>query len=194
MSICRTLATQLGVPANSFTDLHDPTKPCGTLMKLIRTEASIVPEDNCTAMVYRTDVGAVTLLANVIGGLQILPSGDPKDDTAWLWFKPQPGKLLVELGDIFVCWTGGILKSNIHRVRHTPGEQSCLDRYNFTVAAKPSLGARMHRVGDLGQESDLNSHMTVSEYDRYKTVLLRQGTWPMKTFGGKVILSLIMHI
>ena len=75
----------------------------------------------------------------------------------------------------------------MHLVRYAPGEQSCLDRYSFTVAATPILDARMHRVSALGQESDLNSDMTVSEYDRYKTGLLRQGKWPMKTLGGRII-------
>lgn len=156
-------------------------------MRLLRTEASLTPEDQRTAMIHHTDAGTITLLANIIGGLQILPSGDPKDDSAWRWFKPQPGKLLVNLGDIFVCWTGGILRSNVHRIRYAPGQQSQLDRFSITFSARPVADATMHRIGDLGQESDLNSGMTVTEFEWYKLGLLKQGKWPMRTLGGKII-------
>lgn len=187
IAICRILASKLGLPPNAFTSLHDITKPSATAVRLIRTPASLQPEEERTSMVHHTDMGTITILANLIGGLQILPSGDPKDESAWRWLRPKPNHLIVNLGDVFVSWTGGILRSNVHRIRHAPGEQRLVDRYSFTIAARASADTTMKRMGNLGDETELESDMTVIDYEITKAKKLVTGTWAIKTLGGRVL-------
>lgn len=61
-------------------------------------------------MIQHTDFGTVTLLVNVLGGLKILTPGKaPIDQQEWLYVRPIPGCLVVNLGDAVVQWTGGLL-------------------------------------------------------------------------------------
>lgn len=186
-ALCRILSAKLGVPPDTFVDLHDITKPSATAMRLIRTPASMQPEEERTSMVHHTDMGTITILANLLGGLQILPSGDPKDDSAWRWLRPKPNHLIVNLGDVFVSWTGGILRSNVHRIRHAPGDQRLVDRYSFTLAARAASDATMNRMANLGEKTELESDMTVIDYEKQKANMLVTGSWTMKTLGGRVL-------
>ncbi|KAI1380117.1 hypothetical protein F4677DRAFT_405893, partial [Hypoxylon crocopeplum] len=122
--VCRILATQLNLPSDSFTSLQLPSKPSGTVIRFIKAYACPSAEDLRTSMVHHTDFGTITLLTNVVRGLQILePGKSTKEPDAWSWVRPQPGCLIVNLGDAMVEWTGGLLRSNVHRIRYPPGQQ-----------------------------------------------------------------------
>ncbi|KAI1773324.1 hypothetical protein F4818DRAFT_423912 [Hypoxylon cercidicola] len=84
-----TIATQLGLPADTFTSLQSPTQLSGTIIRFLKALASPRTEDLRTAFIHHADFGTITLLANVVGGLQILsPGKTPADESAWLWVKP----------------------------------------------------------------------------------------------------------
>ncbi|KAI0206503.1 hypothetical protein F4808DRAFT_407653 [Astrocystis sublimbata] len=88
----KALARQLKLPEDTFSALQSPKKPSGTMIRLLKAYASPEDEDLRTALVQHTDFGTITLLANVLGGLQILrPGGSPEDKSAWLWARPLPG-------------------------------------------------------------------------------------------------------
>lgn len=70
------------------------------------------------------DVGTVTMLFNVVGGLQILPAGSENVDDNWRYVRPQPGCAIINIGDSLVELSGGILRSSLHRVASPPGEQA----------------------------------------------------------------------
>lgn len=95
--ISSTIATQLNLPTNTFTSLQDPTKASGTIIRLIKVFSTAETREDCrTSMKHHTDFGTITLLANVLGGLQILaPGRPPSDASAWLWVRPRPGCLVV---------------------------------------------------------------------------------------------------
>lgn len=95
--ISSTIATQLNLPPGTFTSLQDPAKASGTIIRLIKVFSTAETQDDCrTSMKHHTDFGTITLLANVLGGLQILAPGRPSSDTsAWLWVRPRPGCLVV---------------------------------------------------------------------------------------------------
>lgn len=96
-TISSTIATQLNLPPNTFTSLQDPTKASGTIVRLIKVFGTAETADDCrTSMIHHTDFGTITLLANVLGGLQILAPGRlPSDTSAWQWVQPRPGCLVV---------------------------------------------------------------------------------------------------
>ncbi|KAI4603857.1 hypothetical protein KJ359_003679 [Pestalotiopsis sp. 9143b] len=151
-TISTTLATQLGLPADAISSLQQPSKPSGTVIRFIKAFAS--PEDHRTNMIHHTDFGTITLLANVLGGLQILaPHGRPEDKSSWLWVRPQPGCLIVNLGDAMVQWTGGLLWSNVHRISAPPGEQRFSDRYSLALLVRPEREASMRKLTGPGDSS-----------------------------------------
>lgn len=59
-----------------------------------------------------TDFGSLTLLfRQPVAALQIrMP------DESWKWVRPYPGSITVNIADVLQFWTGGYLKSSIHRV------------------------------------------------------------------------------
>ncbi|KAF5020255.1 hypothetical protein F66182_7733 [Fusarium sp. NRRL 66182] len=165
-----TLATQLGLPADTFTKLTRPTEPSLSLVRLLKFEATSEEQDLRTAMRHHTDLGMVTLLANVLGGLQVLEPGKPTTDpAAWLWVRPQPRHLIVNLGDAMVRWTGGLLRSNMHRVTYSPGNQRFVDRYSMAYFLRPEKSASMRRLIGEGDDGDAPS-MTASEWEAEKTL------------------------
>ncbi|KAI0454621.1 oxidoreductase [Xylaria acuta] len=186
--ISRTLATQLGLPPDSFTSLQSPSKPSGTVIRFIKSHACQTAEDLRTSMIHHTDFGTITLLANVLGGLQVLrPGGSPDDDSAWLWVRPQPGCLIVNLGDAMAQWTGGLLRSNVHRIRYPPGEQRFLDRYSVAILARPERDASMRRFAGQGEDSENteDDNLTAWEWEVKKTLASARGQAIMMSRGGK---------
>ncbi|KAI0169760.1 hypothetical protein GGR52DRAFT_481156 [Hypoxylon sp. FL1284] len=56
--VCCTLATQLGLPLDSFISLQPPSKPSGTAIRFIKVYACPLEEDSRTSMVHHTDIGS----------------------------------------------------------------------------------------------------------------------------------------
>ncbi|KAK7701640.1 hypothetical protein SLS64_010088 [Diaporthe eres] len=180
------IAAQLGLPPDTFTSLQDPAKPSGTVVRFIRAPASPAEEDLRTSMMHHTDFGSITLLANVLGGLQILaPGKSPANESAWLWVRPRPGCLVVNLGDAMVQWTGGLLRSNVHRIKYAPGAQRFHDRYSLALLVRPERNASMRRlIGGEGEE-DEGSQYTAWEWEVKKTMSYVRGDAVMQSKGGK---------
>ncbi|KAI0096346.1 Clavaminate synthase-like protein [Nemania sp. FL0031] len=182
------LARQLGLPESTFTDLQSPTKESGTVLRLLKSYASPEAEDLRTSLIHHTDFGTITLLANVVGGLQILkPDGSPLDESAWTWARPQPGCLIVNLGDAMTQWTGGILRSNMHRVTHAPGDQRVVDKYTVAYLARPERNASMKRFlntderGDNEEDENLNAW----EWERKKAMAMARADYVPRAKGPK---------
>lgn len=186
-AVSTTLATQLGLPPHTFTSLQDPTKPSGTVVRIIKSFASPNPEDLRTSMIHHTDFGTITLLANVLGGLQILaPGRSPSDEAAWSWVRPRPDCLIVNLGDAMVQWTGGVLRSNVHRIRYAPGAQRFVDRYSLALLVRPERDASMKRVVGDGEGVE-DTDLTAWEWEVKQTMALTRGEAIVQSKGGKHI-------
>lgn len=183
------LATQLSLPPHTFTLLQRPTEPSGTVVRLIRAfaypETETETESPRTSMIHHTDFGTITLLANVLGGLQILPptASSATDEAAWRWVRPQPGCLIVNLGDAMVAWTAGALRSNVHRIKYAPGLQRSVDRYSLAILFRPERNASMRsKVGDDdAEEGDL----TAWEWEVKKAMSLARDGASVQSQGGK---------
>lgn len=102
--------------------------------------------DQQASLLGHTDNGTVTVLFNVIGGLQILPLGFPNEERNWRWVRPEPGCAIVNLGDALVQWSGGVLPSVMHRVMNPPGLQAECERYSFAYVLKPDNEASMKKL------------------------------------------------
>jgi isopenicillin N synthase-like dioxygenase len=180
-----TLAAQLGLAPDTFTSRQSPENLSGTVVRLIKAFASPDEEDLRTSMIHHTDFGTITLLANVLGGLQILAPGKAAaEEQAWLYVRPKPGCLIVNLGDAMVQWSGGLLRSNCHRIKFAPGEQRFVDRYSLAILVRPERDASMRRLVGEG-EYGVNGNLTAWEWEVKKAMALKRGDAVMESKGGK---------
>jgi isopenicillin N synthase-like dioxygenase len=74
---------------------------------------ALQPDEGLTGMGEHTDFGILTVLwADRIPGLQVLGT-----DRRWHNVEPDPGALLVNLGDLIAIWTNDRWRSTLHRVK-----------------------------------------------------------------------------
>ena len=115
--VARTLTTifadALGLPADFF------DRFTGHSIDVLRMNNYALPpgqvdlDADLTGMGEHTDYGIVTVLwADRVAGLQVLG-----DDRAWHDVMPEPGALLVNLGDLTARWTNERWLSTLHRVK-----------------------------------------------------------------------------
>lgn len=128
------LSTSLRLDPNTLSSLHRPLAPSGCHVRLIRAPPPTERQPaNAAALGEHTDFGSLTILLNRLGGLQVqLPRSEE-----WVFVIPVPGCAIVNLGDALVKFTGGILRSNLHRVVCPPGEQAKEVRYSLVYFSRP---------------------------------------------------------
>ena len=115
--VARTLteifADALGLPAGYFAPFTDHSLDVLRMNNYALPPQEIDLDADLTGMGEHTDYGIVTVLwADRVAGLQVLA-----DDGKWHDVVPQPGALLVNLGDLTARWTNEIWRSTLHRVK-----------------------------------------------------------------------------
>jgi isopenicillin N synthase-like dioxygenase len=195
-TISRSIAKSLSLPLETFTSLQTPTKPSGTVIRIIKAFAVPEGETPRTSMIHHTDFGTITLLANVVGGLQILPPGagaETTDAASWRWVRPQPDCLIVNLGDAMVQWTDGLLRSNIHRINHGPGLHQSIDRYSVAILARAEHDASMRHILKSnkrdGSEQTDDEGLSAWEWEVKKAMALTRGEAVPSSKGGAAVSS-----
>ena len=139
------LEASLELPPGTLAALQSQDKPSGTIMRLLRCPPQPT-DDYRTALGIHTDVGTITILCTILGGLQVLPPGASPEDANWRYVKPEPGCLVVLIADTLEAWTGGILKPSMHRVRPVPGEQAAHERLSFAYLVRKTEGTSRKRL------------------------------------------------
>jgi isopenicillin N synthase-like dioxygenase len=105
-------ALALGLPEGYFTNFTDHSVDMLRMNNYQVPEGDVRLEPGQLGMGPHTDFGIVTLLwADPLPGLQILDTSG-----AWHDVVPQPGALLVNLGDLLARWTNDRWRSTMHRV------------------------------------------------------------------------------
>jgi len=187
------LDSQLGLPEGTLASLQRVDEPSGTVIRMIRYPPQM--NDHRTALLPHTDYGSLTVVTSVLGGLQILPHDGGKDD--WRYVKPEPGCAIVNIGDALVEWTGGVLRSNLHRVTFAPGAQAEYVRHSVAYLIRPGrnvsmkrlVGGRIPAVEDGDEELDL----TANEWEMKKAMALKSGADIAKSRGGKALKPLLVQ-
>lgn len=65
---------------------------------------------------------------------------------SWAYVRPLPGHAIVNLGDALVKFSGGILRSNIHRVAAPPGKQRECGRLSLVYFMRPGDDVILKRL------------------------------------------------
>lgn len=94
-----------------------------------------------TALGFHTDPGVLTLLLqDSIGGLQTRTK-----EGEWLDVEPQPGTIVVNLGDVTQVWTNDRYQAAVHRVVPMTVER----RFSIPLFFNPVRGARIEPIAEL---------------------------------------------
>ncbi|KAK0467581.1 hypothetical protein IW261DRAFT_1058066 [Armillaria novae-zelandiae] len=122
---------KLGLPKGMLTKLHPSDEYSGSEARVTKNPVGY-PADRM-AIGAHTDFGSLSFLHNRLGGLQVLPPGYSE----WQYVKPIPEHAICNVGDALTLFSGGILRSNLHRVLPPPGLQSNFDRWSLVFFTRP---------------------------------------------------------
>ncbi|KAI6038494.1 hypothetical protein EDC04DRAFT_2868313 [Pisolithus marmoratus] len=132
----------LGLPEGTLEELHARGLPSGSEPRIIRSPP-MPGKDTANRPVIgaHTDFGSLVrdlltlrFCTTFLGGLQVLLPGE----TQWRYVKPIPGHAICDIGDALAVFSGGILKSSIHRVVPPPGAQGEHERWSLVFFTRPN--------------------------------------------------------
>ncbi|KAF9243098.1 hypothetical protein BU15DRAFT_86517 [Melanogaster broomeanus] len=133
-TVLRIFNERLGLPEGTLDRLHDFEEYSGSEARVIRSPPlpGKAAADRATLGAH-TDFGSLSFLHNRLGGLQVMPPGH----TEWSYVKPIPGHAVCNIGDALAVFSGGILRSNVHRVVPPPGIQGDHERWSLVFFTRP---------------------------------------------------------
>ncbi|PFH45782.1 hypothetical protein AMATHDRAFT_71100 [Amanita thiersii Skay4041] len=124
---------KLGLPEGTLRKLHPLEEFSGSETRVTKSPPAHREDPNRQMLGSHTDFGTLSFLHNRLGGLQVLVPGAE----SWQYIKPLPGHAICNVGDALAIFSGGILRSNLHRVVPPPGEQSKLERWSLVFFIRP---------------------------------------------------------
>lgn len=152
-------AQGLNIDKDWFTTRHDQTKgPSGTVFRLLYYPHTEDYDDNLDIRAgAHSDYGSITLLFQQAGqpGLEIKgPDGewspvpvDPSASSANGSGTKRALPILVNIGDLLEDWTGGLLKSTVHRVIFPIDQgEAKASRYSIAYFCHPLDDAELEPV------------------------------------------------
>lgn len=148
-SILSLLGTALEISDPSyFAARHDQSQgPSGTIFRMLYYPSSSTSAKSQIRAGAHSDYGSITLLFRLPGqpGLELF---SPETRT-WVPVPVNPAPesladapILVNIGDLLSFWTGGMLKSTVHRVTFSGGGE----RFSMAYFCHPLDDARLERV------------------------------------------------
>ncbi|KAL6720889.1 hypothetical protein ACLMJK_002814 [Lecanora helva] len=163
-------------------------KPSQSMLRMLKAPP-LKNGNHRTNLVGHTDIGAITMLFNVIGGLQILPPGLEYTEDNWAYIRPKPGCAIINLGDSMVQWSGGVLRSNIHRVATAPGRQAESPRYSLAYFLRPEATASMRRLHGDGViqpfvDGEGEDDVSAKDWEKVRALEIVSGNGVPRSSGG----------
>jgi isopenicillin N synthase-like dioxygenase len=153
-AICTLLShldKQLALAPGTLAALSPLEKPSETSLRFLLSRPEPVVETNTrVSLPGHTDIGTITMLFHTTGGLQILPANQENEEANWRYIRPEPGCALINIGDTLVEWTGGVLRSALHRVVAPPGKQGSVARQSLAYLVRADNNATMRRLKSDG--------------------------------------------
>ncbi|KAF7348008.1 1-aminocyclopropane-1-carboxylate oxidase [Mycena sanguinolenta] len=137
---------KLGLPPGMLKKKHLIEEYSGSETRVIKNPPS--PHSPLkVAIGAHTDFGSLSFLHNRLGGLQVLVPGSEN----WQYIKPLPGHAICNTGDALALFSGGILRSNLHRVLPPPGTQSQFERWSLVYFTRPGKNVQLRALVEDSQ-------------------------------------------
>ena len=135
-TLMRIFAVALNLEEKFFDDKVD--RPVSTLRVFHYPPQSGKPREGQLRGGAHTDYGTVTILQSddAPGGLQVR-----RRDGTWVDVSPDPGALVVNIGDLMMCWTNDQWVSTLHRVANPPVEHDQHDRISLVFFGQANYDA-----------------------------------------------------
>ncbi|KAJ6466028.1 hypothetical protein C8R47DRAFT_42715 [Mycena vitilis] len=137
---------RLGLPPDALKKRHTVAEYSGSETRVIKS----LPSPNSPMKVAiggHTDFGSLSFLHNRLGGLQVLVPGSED----WQYIKPLPGHAICNVGDALALFSGGILRSNMHRVVPPPGTQAQFERWSLVYFTRPGNDVQLRALVEDSQ-------------------------------------------
>ncbi|KAI5118664.1 hypothetical protein M0805_001037 [Coniferiporia weirii] len=140
---------KLGLPAGALLSRHSSDEPSDSEARCIKSTqrsesgTSEAIKERVTHGAHM-DYGSLSFLHNRLGGLQVLPPGSQK----WQYVRPLPGHAICNIGITLTLFSGGILRSNMHRVVPAPGAQAAYTRWSTVFFTRPGRDVRLRALTD----------------------------------------------
>ncbi|KAJ3552763.1 hypothetical protein NM688_g3981 [Phlebia brevispora] len=129
------LNDKLSLPKGTLASKHRLLESSGSEARAIKNPPRPGGVDDAkTALGAHTDFGSLAFLHNRLGGLQVMPPGSH----SWYYVKPLPGHAICNIGDALAVFSGGILRSNVHRIVTAPKEQAKYERWSTAFFTRPA--------------------------------------------------------
>ncbi|KAF8890207.1 hypothetical protein BD779DRAFT_1610898 [Infundibulicybe gibba] len=157
---------RLGLPKGTLEGMHPEDEFSGSEARCIRSFPSPPTASLKLSLGAHTDFGSLSFLHNRLGGLQVLVPGA---DT-WQYVRPIPGHAVCNIGDALKILSGGILRSNLHRVAPPPGAQAHLERLSLVYFTRPADNIPLRALSD---QSALIAQAPSADFDTGATA----GEW-----------------
>ncbi|TGO46467.1 hypothetical protein BCON_0323g00130 [Botryotinia convoluta] len=185
-----TLYTQSGrgLAPGTLSALSPLEKPSATSLRLLMARPQPL-NDKIISLGGHTDIGTIAMLFHVLGGFQVLPAGSENINSNWHYMRTVPGCALINIGDSLVEWTGGLLRSNLHRVVTPPGKQANCIRRSLAYLIRPNHNGSMRRlqsnvIRPLAKNEEIETR-SVDEWAAWRAQQVIEGKMRPQTRGGR---------
>jgi isopenicillin N synthase-like dioxygenase len=172
--VCKSLAVnatlmnvfndRLGLPEGELAKRHSMEEFSGSEARCIKNPPR--PQgmsEEQRAIGAHTDFGSLSFLHNRLGGLQVLVPGTEK----WQFVKPIPGHAICNIGDAMAVFSGGILRSNTHRVVTPPGAQAHYERWSLVFFTRPGNSVLLQALA--GQSPTIAAAVAKAPENKFNT-------------------------
>ncbi|EJD06912.1 Clavaminate synthase-like protein [Fomitiporia mediterranea MF3/22] len=176
---------KLGLPAGAIMRLHPLMEPSGCEARVIKSPPKYTanPDGKVdmdkVSLGAHTDFGSLSFLHNRLGGLQVLPPGSQD----WYYVRPMPGHAICNIGDALSMFSGGALRSNMHRIVPPPGAQAAYPRWSVVFFSRPANTVRLRALEEGSVVKEALSRMSPEDRARYDPNVT-QGEWYARRMDG----------
>ncbi|KAG0149149.1 hypothetical protein CROQUDRAFT_653968 [Cronartium quercuum f. sp. fusiforme G11] len=192
VEILELLAISFGLPEDVFSSQHQANQEDISIIRLLYYPATQPPISASTTESPRiragahSDYGSLTLLIQESDGptgLQVLTSASQSENESepdnkqqvWKDVAVQPGAILVNIGDALEFWTGGQLKSTIHRViQPTHPKDPNPSRFSIAYFCQPDPNAILSDVLRLDTDQLTKSRLESKGISLSETLTSRE--------------------
>ncbi|KAG9226501.1 hypothetical protein CCMSSC00406_0005832 [Pleurotus cornucopiae] len=159
---------KLGLPEGTLRRKHTG-ELSGSETRCIKSPPKPDWDEKTASLGAHTDFGSLSFLHNRQGGLQVFVKGTDK----WQYIKPLPGHAVCNLGDAMAIFSGGILRSNLHRVVPPPGAQAAFDRWSLVFFSRPGDSVVLRALKEdsqlIAEAAEKNQRENGTNYETQST-------------------------